>query len=333
MSLKFTRVPPEFANAVGAVQIYDDGQHCVTMSFEPGGGKQASLASGTDVVVVLDASFSMFARAYRNGKVLGLVDSMIGFMSPYDDDGIDVFLHSLRKDPFLHLGAFASADEVIPVFGDYMETKTAMRIMGQRTVCAPVLHEIVRMLKEEKGSDRVFIEMLTDGVFDDEDEVRAAILQYGRKYNNEEAPFGIRFHFTGVGAEGARGLAFLDSLDNDLEGTYEGFIDCVQHNHADTVEENVESILDELQKTVQLDVANAMLSVSSTNAQASHITDANYEKGWSEGSDLSWEGGMPIRLSIGALFPHNPGAITVTLAYLNAETDEFEEHEITAELV
>ncbi len=144
--VKFSEVPQQFANVEGTYQTLSDGRVQVDLSFEPAGGKQVQLSSGTDVVVVLDASFSMYARAYRNAKVIDLVDKMITFMTPYDDDGIDVYTHSLRNQPFEQVGgeAHASADTVLPFFGDYMEARTAMRLMGQRTVGAPVIHHIVQ---------------------------------------------------------------------------------------------------------------------------------------------------------------------------------------------
>src|SRR5262245_42818007 len=57
----------------------------------------AQIVDGTDIVLVLDASFSMYASAYRNLKIFDVVDQVVTFLNPYDKDGIDVYLHSLRE--------------------------------------------------------------------------------------------------------------------------------------------------------------------------------------------------------------------------------------------
>jgi hypothetical protein len=307
------------------METLSDGRVQVDIAFEPGGGSQSGLASGTDVVVIIDASFSMYARAYKNAKVLELMDQLITFMAPYDDDGIDVYLHSLRETPFAHLGAHASADTVTGVIGDYMEARTAAKLMGQCTVGAPVIHEVIRKLKKEKGSERVFIEMVTDGVFDDQEQLRSAILQYGREYNIKgEQEYGLRFHFTGVGAQGAAGLQFLQALDEGAGQGDASFVDCVQHDHADTIEANVGAIIRELQKTVKLEAENALVMISGST-QPTHIAN-KYDGEWSAGSDLAFEGGIPLRISISMIFEHKPSTFKLELQYVNASTGDFEEY-------
>lgn len=323
-NLKFLDVPAQLGKCFGSIEPTDDGRFVASIRFEPSGGTEARLSSGTDVVLVLDASFSMFAGAYRNGRVLELVDGMIKFMSPYDDDGIDVYLHSLRAEPFRHLGAFSDPNDVTPELGPFMEVRSAMQLMGQRTVCAPVIHDIVRRLKVEKGSDRVFIEIVTDGVFDDQDEVEAAIVEYGNRFNSTEAPFGIRFHFTGVGAQGAKGLEFLDQLDNELSEKHPGFIDCVQHSAASTVEQNIQTIIAELQQTVRLNAENALLAISNGGTPPQNICDA-YTKEWIEGGEVAWEGGLPVMVSVHAMFEASPKELQVSLQYLDGESGEFTE--------
>lgn len=330
-TVTFSNIPPQFANVEGTVESLDDGRVQVTIAFDPAGGKQTELSSGTDVVVVLDASFSMYAGAYRNAKIIDLVDKMITFMSPYDDDGIDVYTHSLRTKKFEQVGgeAHASADTVIPLLGDFMEARTALRLMGQSTYGAPVLDHLIQEFKEEKGSDRLFIEMITDGEFDDWEAVEEAILKYGKKYNIPgENEYAVRFHFTGVGAKGAKGLEFLSKLDHNLEGSNEGFIDCVQHDNAATVEAGVESILRELQKTVKLDADNAYLSISGAE-EPSHISDC-YAGDWKAATGISFEGGIPIRISVALLFESMPKEFAIELQYVNGETDQIEEYKFNA---
>ncbi len=319
--LVFHDVPPQIGNCKGTAETTPDGRVMVSVTFEPGGGAEAGLSSGTDVVLVLDASFSMFVGAYRNGRVLDFVDGMIKFMNPYDDDGIDVYLHSLKAVPFLHLGAHSEGDTVTPHFGHYMEAGSASKLMGQRTICAPVIHDIVNRLKVEKGSNRVFIEVVTDGEFNDEREVEAAIILYGNRYNSKEEPFGIRFHFTGVGREGSKGLQFLDSLDNELAEKYPGFIDCVQHNRADSVQGNIEMILDELRQSVRLNAENPYLEVAGGAGGPQMICDG-YTNEWNDGGMVTWEGGLPVTVSLHVVFPTMPPELTFSLNYGDGDSGE-----------
>jgi len=324
-NIEFHTKPASFGDCTGTVSTTDDGRHLVDMVIVPSGGTDTSLSSGTDVVLVLDASFSMYAGLYRNAKVLQFVESMIKFMSPYDDDGIDVYLHSLKKEPFRHMGAFSDSEEVQSHLGMYMEAKTAMMEMGQRTVCAPVIHDIVRRLKEDKGSDRVFIEIVTDGVFDDQEEVLNAIVEYGRKYNTEEAPYGIRFHFTGVGPQGSSGIEFLSHLDNDLADKYPGFIDCVQHDSATSVEDNVNTIVKELESTIRLSADNVMISVSDADGQAPQSIRLLDDGAWTPQNEQSIEGGMPVRIPISAVFTEPPAGVRLQLQFVDEEGNYHEQ--------
>lgn len=328
-TLKLRDVPAQFGYCTATAEDTEDGRSMVTVEFAPGGGSEAKLSSGTDVVLVLDASFSMFVRAYRNARVIELVEKMIGFMNPYDDDGIDVYLHSLRNTPFRHLGAHSKADKVVEQLGEFMEARSAAAIMGQRTVCAPVIHDIVKRLKEEKGSDRIFIEIVTDGEFNDEAAVEDAIIAYGAKYNTAENPYGIRFHFTGIGAEGAKGLSFLDRLDNKLEQEYPGFIDCVQHNHAETVEQNIATIINELQQTVRLSAENAVFEINGVGGDVEYVFDSL--KGvWDAGNTISWEGGLPVRVHAHARFARLPSEVEFVLCYFDGDAGQTVEHRFKA---
>lgn len=326
-NLTFRNVPRQLGACRGHYESNGSGG-IIHLEISPGGGTESKLSSGTDVVLVLDASFSMFVRAYRNARVIELVDKMVKFMTPYDDDGIDVYLHSLRNAPFRHLGAHAKPDKVIEQLGEFMEARTAASVMGQRTVCAPVIHDIVKRLKEEKGSDRVFIEIVTDGEFNDETAVEEAIIEYGEKYNSIENPFGIRFHFTGIGPDGAKGLAFLDRLDNKLQEENPGFIDCVQHSHAETVEKNIETIIGELQQTVRLNADNPLLEIAATGADVHHVLDVSKNE-WNPADTrdgqwvgvLSWEGGLPVQIRAQVSLSGEPSEVSFSLQYQDAEAD------------
>lgn len=328
--LTFRQPPPEFGGASGTLTANDDGTFTASITFQPSGGAVAQLASGTDVVVVLDASFSMFAGFYRNGRVLDFAERVISFVAPYDDDGVDVYLHSLRDAPFRHLGSFTNAVDVTALLGEFMETGSAMKAMGQKTLCASVIRDAVRRLKEVKGSTRVFIEVITDGAFDDQAELEAAIVELGLRYNTPEHPMGFRVHFSGVGPGGTKAVAFLQELDDGLEAKYPGFIDCVDYDAATSVDENLACIVKELKQVVRLNAENAMLTVAGVDgAQAMHICDA-HESDWQDGASISFEG-LPMEISVHAVFAARPVGIRVDLVYLDGATADARELVLTAD--
>lgn len=318
--ITFIDLPTNVANASGTLIKNDQGWQEVTITFSLSGG---GLSSGTDVVVVLDASFSMWAPFYRRPeKVVGLVEPVIDFMSPYDDDGIDVYLHSLKNAPFTHLGAFTSGEEVTGHIAEYAEALTAQRTMGQRTVCAPVIHDIVARLKQQKDSDRVFVEIITDGEFDDKEAVREAILTYGMTYNSDDNPFGLRFHFTGIGANGSKGVQFLEALDTQLGEDHPGYMDCVQTDHSSNVMENVRAMLRELQSAVKLDAENILVQVSGDDgSDPGYVSHA--EGDWEEGPVLSLEA-LPVTLTVRALFPTLPREVRFSLSFTDGDDNTHE---------
>jgi len=317
--LRFESVPAQFGNVTGSLLQNENGGWVATISVDPAGGTEARLASGTDVVVVLDASFSMFAGFYRNARVLDFVDRIAEFVLPYDDDGIDVYLHSLKEAPFRHLGTFRQATEVSSQLGEFMEPASAMKTMGQKTICAPVLREIARMLKEDKGAERVFIEVITDGAFDDAEELESTIVELGRRYNTPEHPAGFKMHFSGIGPGGAKGIDLLRRLDDELESKYPGYIDCVDFDAATQVEENLAAIVKELRHSVRLKTGNAFVTISADNGtEPTHICESHAME-WQDGAALSFEA-LPATISLHAIFAQRPATVLFDLTYLDAAT-------------
>ena len=326
----FSDLPDGITACAATARELDDGRWGAEIQLELGGGGH-SLQSNTDVVLVVDASFSMFARTYRNGRIFGLTDSILSFVAPFDADGVDIYLHSLRAEPFRYLGAYETSDRLMDVLADFTEARTASRLMGQNTVLAPVLRDLVRRLKEEKGSEKVFVEIVTDGVFDDEEELEKLIIECGLKYNSPESPYGLRLHFTGVGSDGARGLAFLDRLDNDLEGEVEGWIDCIEAHTADNVEQNTADIIHELKQTVQLSASNATFEFGSAVGAPAH---ARYgEHGWEDGGFLSVEGNCPVALSFSLVFDEAPDDLQIDFGFIDEDGGDWKDQKLVGRRV
>lgn len=332
-TLKFANLPKGISHCEGTIDT-DGDWHYANVSFELG-GDGLSLESRTDVVLVIDASFSMFARAYRNGRIFELVEQIMTFVAPFDDDGVDIYFHSLRAEPFKYIGAHADSAALHEHLSDYVEARTAARIMGQKTILVPALDDIVSRLKEERGSERVFVEVITDGVFDDQEELEQRLIEYGTRYNSNENPYGLRFHFTGVGAQGAQGLRFLDRLDNDLESEVEGWIDCIEAHTADSVEKNVQAIVSELKSTIQLAASNGIVTIQSDGGPAAQIcrtAGGDDVPAWEEASEVSLEDFPPAQ-SYAAAFSDAPDRVELKLMFLNDTTGEFFEETMSADVV
>lgn len=329
-TLHFSNLPAGISSCEGTLDVEGDW-HCANITFELG-GSELSLDSTTDVVLIIDASFSMFARAYRNGRIFDLVEQIMKFVAPFDDDGVDIYFHSLRAEPFKYIGAHADADALHGHLADYVEARTAARIMGQKTILVPALDDVIQRLKEEKGSERVFVEVITDGVFDDEEELERKVIAYGQRYNSDENPYGLRFHFTGVGAQGAKGLAFLERLDDGLEDEVDGWIDCVEFHHADSVEENVNAIVGELKSTLQLAASNGIVAVEGSTGKAAQLcrtAGGKHDPTWESGPEMSLEEFPPLQ-SYSALFSDAPDRIDLKLFFVNDTTGDVFEETISA---
>jgi hypothetical protein len=299
-------------NVVAAAEALPNGNTLLQLEITPevqaSGGH--AMIDGTDIVLVLDASFSMYASAYRNLKIFDVVDKVVYFLNPFDADGIDVYLHSLRDVPFKHMGAITTPGEAQQHLTDFVEISTARKLMGTRTVCAPVLRDIVQRLKEEKGSSNVFISVLTDGEFDDEGEVERAIVDLGRKYNSKEEPFGFKLHFTGFGN---LQFKFLHKLDDELESKYPGFIDCVDFDTAAEIENTVQHIVKEFQSTVICAGSNGTVSVQS-DAPVVKVGDAKTSR-YENGDFYSGFEVVPAVVNLGVELRGRPSNVTVTLGF------------------
>ena len=328
-TLTFTNVPAEFGGCSGSMNRNEDGTYTASIRFEPCGGSQTRMASGTDVVIILDASFSMYAGFFRNGRVLDFVDAVAAFVMDYDEDGVDVYLHSLRDKPFRHLGAFRVAAQISESLGEYLETGSAMKAMGQKTTCTPAIRDAVRRLKEEKGSKRLFVEVITDGSFDDKEDLEAAIVEFGRRYNSPENPMGFRVHFSGIGPGGAQGIDFLRQLDDGLVDKYPGYIDCVDYDAAASVEENVASIVKELEQVVTLEAENVLLEVSGgADREPTHVR-TSVDNDWEAGGTKSLER-LPVVLTVHANFAELPSAVHVRLMYVDPQSGDVRESTLVA---
>ena len=270
----------------------------------------ASIVEGTDIVLVLDASFSMYASAYRNLKIFDIVDQVVKFLNPYDKDGIDVYLHSLREAPFKHVGTITTPGEVQQLLTDYVEISTARKLMGTKTVCAPVLRDIVSRLKEEKKSSNVFISILTDGEFDDEAAVEGAIVEFGKKYNTREEPFGFKLHFTGFGN---LQFKFLTKLDDELEAKYPGFTDCIDFDTASEIETTVKHMVKEFQSAVICAGSNGTASVR-CDQKVVRVGDAKTNR-YADGDFFSGYEVLPAVVTLGFEVVGKPTTATIELGY------------------
>jgi hypothetical protein len=280
----------------------------------------ASIVSGTDIVLVLDASFSMYASAYRNLKIFDIVDQVVKFLNPFDKDGIDIYLHSLREAPFKHVGTVTTPGEVQQLLTDYVEISTARKLMGTKTVCAPVLRDIVARLKEEKKSANVFISVLTDGEFDDEAAVESSIVEFGKKYNTKEEPFGFKLHFTGFGN---LQFKFLKDLDDALEAKYPGFIDCIDFDTATEIEVTVQQMVKEFQRAVICAGSNGTVSVK-CDQKVIRVGDAKTNR-YADGDFFSGYEVVPAILSLGFELAGTPTTASIELGYeaVNGAMSEF----------
>lgn len=305
-------LPPGIKSLTVASEVQPNGNTLVQVEISPDtthtGG--VTMVEGTDIVLVLDASFSMYASAYRNLKVFDVVDRVVEFLNPFDDDGIDVYLHSLREVAFKHIGAISTPGEVQQHLTDFVEIATARRLMGTRTVCAPVLRDIAQRLKEQKGSENVFVAILTDGEFDDEKDTEAAIVELGKKYNTRAEPFGFKLHFTGFGN---LQFKFLKKLDDELEAKYPGFVDCVDFDTASEIESTVQHMVKEFQSAVICAGSNGSASVR-CDQRVIKVGDAKTNR-YDDGDFFSGFEVVPAVLNIGFEVAGRPTSATIDLSY------------------
>lgn len=314
-------LPPGIKSLTVNSEPLPNGNTMVQVEVVPDTSKTggASIVEGTDIVLVLDASFSMYASAYRNLKIFDIVDQVVKFLNPYDKDGIDVYLHSLRETPFKHVGTITTPGEVQQLLTDYVEISTARKLMGTKTVCAPVIRDIVTRLKEEKKSSNVFISVLTDGEFDDEAAVESSIVEFGKKYNTREEPFGFKLHFTGFGN---LQFKFLKQLDDTLESKYPGFIDCIDFDTATEIESTVQHMVKEFQAAVICAGSNGTASVR-CDQKVIRVGDAKTNR-YADGDFFSGYEVLPAVVTLGFEVAGKPTTATIELGYetVGGETAE-----------
>jgi hypothetical protein len=311
-------VPPGIKALHVASEVQPNGNTLVQVEITPdtSGTGGAQIVAGTDIVLVLDASFSMYASAYRTLKIFDVVDRVVSFLNPFDDDGIDVYLHSLRDIAFRHIGAITTPGEVQEHLTDFVEIGTARKLMGTRTVCAPVLRDIAQRLKVEKGSENVFVAVLTDGEFDDEKDTEAAIVELGKRYNTRDEPFGFKLHFTGFGN---LQFKFLKKLDDEMESRYPGFIDCVDFDTAADIEQTVQHMVKEFQSAIICAGSNGSVSVR-CDQRVVKVGDAKTNR-YDDGDFFSGFEVVPSVVSIGFEVAGRPTSATIDLSYENVNGD------------
>ena len=305
-------LPPGITALSVASEVQPNGNTLVQVEITPDtsntGG--AAMVDGTDIVLVLDASFSMYASAYRSMKVFDVVDKVVAFLSPYDKDGIDVYLHSLRDMPFKHIGAIATPGEVQEHLTDFVEIATARKLMGTKTLCAPVLRDIAQRLKVQKGSTNVFIAILTDGEFDDESETEAAIVELGKRYNTKAEPFGFKLHFTGFGN---LQFKFLKRLDDELEAKHPGFVDCVDFDTAAEIEGTVQHMVKEFQSAIICAGSNGSAAIR-CDQRVVKVGDAKTNR-YDDGDFYSGFEVVPAVVTLGFEVVGRPTSATIDLSY------------------
>ena len=328
-ALGFINVPAEFTGCSGSVNSNADGTSTVSIRFEPCGGSQVKMATETDVVMILDARFSMYPSFFLNGQVLDYVDAVAAFAMDYDDDVADVYLHSLHDKPFRHLGAFQGAAQISETPGEYLEPGSAMKAMGQKTTCTPAIRNAVRRPRDEKRSKRPFVEATTDGSFDDKQDLEAVIVDTGRLYNSRENPLGCRGHLSGIGSGGAQGIAFLRQLDDGLADQYSSYIYCVDCDASLNVEENVASNVKELAHVVTLEADNVLLEgAGGEGCELTYIRTGVVDD-WEGGGAKSVER-LPVVITVHVNVVESPRAFQVRNMYGYPKSGDLRESKLVA---
>lgn len=256
----------------GVAEVEFDADHI--------GGSQ--MADGTDSFIVLDFSGSMRGLYYKK-RVHELATHLLNFLSQYDDDGVEVLLHSIRPDhlggeTFVNLGVIATEEDLYEAIESYVQKGN----FGGGTWGAPVLRHIVGVRKREqteyRGENRkVFIEMVTDGEFHDEHEIKETIKSITQSFDFNKSPNEVKIHFTGIGSD--TNFAFIKELDD--WGGKAGIPDIVDFDEASDIAEAPAKILKEMRSGLIVVGRNATVSAISDAGSVISLGDAKtnrYEK-------------------------------------------------------
>lgn len=288
-------------------------------------------APNTDIVFVIDASGSM-GQLYESGQIQQATWRILEHVLEYDDDGIDFFLHSAGTRDMAKLRALApklqnktaTLDDVRAVIGvrelgqiaDREQLNAALNLdsldFGLATICAPALDAA---MAKRKPNGNLFIELITDGSFNDDDEVKRKIIEMSKMCQREKNPNMFRIHILGIG-DGVN-EEYLNELDEGLSGVAP--IDIVAFDKADKVQESPGLIFKELERGFMTVGNNGTVEV--TGAKAKKITNAY--NGVGEPELLVLER-VPQSLLLDIDFPSKPTSFGIDISFTDTEGDDFQ---------
>jgi hypothetical protein len=288
-------------------------------------------APNTDIVFLIDASASM-GELYASGAIQGAVWNILEHVLEYDDDGIDFFLHSASTRDMNRMrqviekiqSQTATLEDVKAVvaprdlgqIADRAQLDKALGLdqydFGFATLCAPALDAV---MKKRKPNGNLFIELVTDGTFNDDDDVKRKIIEMSKMCAQAKNPNMFRIHILGIG-DGVN-EEYLNELDEGLSGVAP--IDIVAFDKADRVQQSPQLIFKELEKGFMTVGNNGTVEVK--GAKAKKITNAY--NGVGEPEMLVLER-VPQALLIDIDFESKPTAFGLDISFTDTEGDDFQ---------
>jgi hypothetical protein len=288
-------------------------------------------APNTDIVFLIDASGSM-GEMYASGAIQGAVWNILEHVLEYDDDGIDFFLHSAgtrdvnrMRDVMAKIqNQTATLDDLRAIvttrelgqIADRAQLEKALKLdeldFGMATLCAPALDAAI---KKRKPNGNLFIELVTDGSFTDDDDVRKKIVQMSKMCADAKNPNMFRIHILGIGP--GVNEAYLNELD---EGLTAAPIDIVAFDKAQQVQNSPQLIFKELERGFMTVGNNGTIEVTG-GAKAKTITNAYNGVGAPEMLVLER---VPQALSIDIEFASKPAAFGLDISFTDTEGDDFQ---------
>ncbi len=288
-------------------------------------------APNTDIVFVIDASGSMH-EMYATNKIQDAVWSILEYVLEYDDDGIDFLLHSAsngdqdavqRLIPRLQ-NRTAGIEDVLKLLtvkdiGQVADRKQLDRALalrdtdyGMGTACAPALKAA---MEKRKPNGNLFIELVTDGTFMDNDEVIKQIVSMSKAAHAAKNPNMYRIHILGIGDQVDE--KFLKTLDEGLSGLAP--IDIVAFDLAKNVKDSPGVVFKELERGFMTVGNNGTVEVK--GAKIKKIT--NSYNGVGDPELLVLER-MPQTLELNIEFETLPTTFDLEISFSDTEGDEFQ---------